>query len=77
MSLTSRVTFVALWVISILVVGVLASAQAQREANPAIAGADLGIRPDGLGASNAGCSSVRLQADEPRGSSTSRMMLRR
>jgi hypothetical protein len=32
MSLRGRVTFVALWVISILVVGVLASAQAQREA---------------------------------------------
>jgi len=32
MSLRGRVTFVALWVISILVVGVLGSAQARREA---------------------------------------------
>ena len=32
MSLRGRVTFVALWVISIFVVGVLGSAQAQREA---------------------------------------------
>jgi hypothetical protein len=54
MSFRSRVLFIALWVSSIVVVGVLVSAQSQapREADPAapvmvISGADLGFRPDG------------------------------
>jgi hypothetical protein len=64
MSLRSRVTFVALWVISILVVGVLASAQAQRQANPVIAGADLGFRPDGWkGKARTGTLMVRINGE--------------
>jgi hypothetical protein len=54
MSFRSRVMFIALWVLSIVVVGVLVSAQSQppREAAPGaavvvISGTDLGFRPDG------------------------------
>jgi hypothetical protein len=54
MSFRSRVVFIALWVLSVLIVGVLVSAQSQvpREADPGapaavISGSDLGFRPDG------------------------------
>jgi hypothetical protein len=57
-------TFVVLWVLSILVVGVLASAQAQREANPVITGADLGFRPDGWkGKARTGTLVVRVNGE--------------
>jgi hypothetical protein len=64
MSLRSRITFVVLWVLSILIVGVLASAQAQREANPVITGADLGFRPDGWkGKARTGTLVVRVNGE--------------
>jgi len=49
MSLKSRLMFIALWTVSVFVVGVLVSAQAQtrREPNPVISGADIGFRPEG------------------------------
>ena len=49
MSLKSRLMFIALWTVSVVVVGVLVSAQAQtrREPNPVISGADFGFRPEG------------------------------
>ena len=48
MSLKSRLMFIALWTVSVVVVGVLVSAQAQtrREPNPVISGADIGFRPE-------------------------------
>ena len=49
MSLKSRLTFIALWTMRSIVVGVLVSAQAQtrREPDPVISGADFGFRPEG------------------------------
>jgi len=55
MSLASRLTFIALWVLSVLVVGVIVSVSAQtpRDVIPpprppaVISGQDLGFVPDG------------------------------
>ena len=50
MSLSARVSFVVVWLVSLLVVGVLASAQSERRdpaPSPVISGADLGFRPEG------------------------------
>jgi hypothetical protein len=47
MSLRSRLTFVALWVVSVAVVGVLVSAQTRREPSPVLSGGDIGFRPEG------------------------------
>ena len=49
MSLKSRLLFIALWTVSVFVIGVLVSAQAQtrRDASPVISGADIGFRPEG------------------------------
>ena len=66
MSLKSRLTFVALWVASIVVVGVLVSAQAQtrREANAVISGADIGFRPEGWkGEARTGTFVVRINGE--------------
>jgi hypothetical protein len=64
MSLKSRLTFVALWVVSILIVGVLVSAQARREPNPVISGADIGFRPEGwTGTARTGTLMVRINGE--------------
>ena len=65
MSLKSRLTFIALWVLSILVVGVLVSAaQTRREPDPVIAGADIGFRPEGWnGKARTGTWMVRVNGD--------------
>ena len=66
MSFKSRLMFVALWVISIVVVGVLVSAQAQtrREPNPVISGADIGFRPEGWkGEARTGTFVVRINGE--------------
>jgi hypothetical protein len=72
MSLKSRLTFVALWVLSIVVVGVLVSAQTPREVvpptpatpGPVISGADLGFRPDGWkGKARTGTFVVRINGE--------------
>ena len=66
MSFKSRLMFVALWVISIVVVGVLVSAQAQtrREPNPVISGADMGFRPEGWkGEARMGTFVVRINGE--------------
>jgi hypothetical protein len=47
MSHLSRALFLGLWLLSLLVVGGLVSAQTRREAAPVISGSDLGFRPEG------------------------------
>jgi hypothetical protein len=64
MSLKSRLTFVALWVLSILVVAVLVSAQVRREPNPVISGGDIGFRPEGWkGTARTGTFMVRINGE--------------
>jgi hypothetical protein len=45
----ARIGFVLLWFVSLVLVGVLASAspQSRREPGPIISGADIGFRPEG------------------------------
>jgi len=47
MTFTARVSFVLLWLASLVLVGVFASAQTRREPGTIISGADIGFRPDG------------------------------
>ena len=64
MSLKSRLTFIVLWVVSILVVGVLVSAQVRREPNPVISGGDIGFRPEGWkGSARTGTFMVRINGE--------------
>jgi hypothetical protein len=64
MSLKSRLTFIGLWVLSILIVGVLVSAQARREPNPVISGSDIGFRPEGWnGTARTGTFMVRINGE--------------
>ena len=64
MSLESRLTFIALWVVSILVVGVLVSAQTRRDPNPVLSGADIGFRPEGWkGNARTGTFMVRINGE--------------
>ena len=43
----NRVVFLLLWMVSVVVVGTLVSAQVRREPSPVISGGDIGFRPDG------------------------------
>ena len=64
MSLKSRLTFIALWVVSIVVVGVLASAQTRRDPNAVLSGADIGFRPEGWkGNARTGTFVVRINGE--------------
>jgi hypothetical protein len=47
MTLTAHVSFVLLWLASLVLVGVFASAQTRREPGAILSGADIGFRPDG------------------------------
>ena len=47
MTFTARVSFVLLWLASLVLVGVFASAQTRSEPGAIISGADIGFRPDG------------------------------
>jgi hypothetical protein len=47
MSHLGRALFVALWLLSLFIVGGLVSAQTRREAGPVISGSELGFRPEG------------------------------
>jgi len=47
MTFTARVSFVLLWLASLVLVGVFASAQTRREPGAILSGADIGFRPDG------------------------------
>jgi hypothetical protein len=60
----SRMSVVVLWALSLLLTGVLASAQARREAAPVISGADIGFRPEGWnGKARTGTWLVRINGD--------------
>ena len=64
MSLRSRLAFVVLWVISLAVVGALASAQSRRDPGPVISGGDLGFRPEGWnGKARTGTWVVRINGE--------------
>jgi hypothetical protein len=64
MSLRSRLTFIALWVVSIAVVGALVTAQARREPDPVISGGDIGFRPEGWkGKARTGTFVVRINGE--------------
>ena len=65
MSLKSRLTFIALWVVSLVVVGVLlVSAQTPRDPDPVISGADIGFRPEGWkGKARTGTFVVRINGE--------------
>jgi hypothetical protein len=47
MTLQARIVMGLLWIVSLVVVGSIATAQTRREAVPVISGADIGFRPDG------------------------------
>jgi len=64
MSNQARVVFVLLWLLSLLVVGGLVSAQTRREPPAVISGQDLGFRPEGWnGKARTGTWVVRINGD--------------
>jgi hypothetical protein len=64
MSLRGRLIFACLWIISLVIVASLASAQVRRESAPVISGADLGFRPEGWqGKARTGTFVVRIDGE--------------
>jgi hypothetical protein len=66
MSIRSQIGFVLVWIVSLVVVGVLVSAQAQtrRDPAPVISGADIGFRPEGWrGKARTGTFVVRIDGE--------------
>ena len=67
MSLYARTVFAVLWVLSLLLVGALVSAQTQpfrRDPGPIVSGADIGFRPDGwIGQARTGTFVVRINGE--------------
>ena len=47
MTLQSRIVMAVLWIVSLVVVGSIATAQTRRDPAPVISGADIGFRPEG------------------------------
>jgi hypothetical protein len=47
MTVSSRVIFVVLWFVSLLVVGAVTAAQTRRDSSAVIAGENIGFRPEG------------------------------
>lgn len=47
MTLRVRIGMVLLWIVSLVVVGAIATAQTRRDPAPVISGADLGFKPEG------------------------------
>jgi hypothetical protein len=47
MAFRNRIVFLLLWMVSLVVVGTLVSAQVRRESSPVISGGDIGFRPEG------------------------------
>ena len=49
MSISSRIGLFVLWIVSLVIVGTLVSAQAQvrRDPAPVLSGGDIGFRPEG------------------------------
>jgi len=64
MSHQSRVVFVLLWLVSLLIVGAFASAQGRRESSAVISGNEIGFRPEGWnGKARTGTWLVRINGD--------------
>jgi hypothetical protein len=64
MTHTARVSFVLLWFASLVLVGVLASAQSRREPGPILSGTDIGFRPEGWkGQARTGTWLVRINGE--------------
>ena len=64
MTRTARISFVLLWIASLVLAGVLASAQTRRDPGPIISGADLGFRPEGWqGKARTGTWLVRINGE--------------
>jgi hypothetical protein len=60
----SRMSVVLLWALSLLLTGVLVSAQARRDTPPVISGGDVGFRPEGWnGKARTGTWMVRINGD--------------
>jgi hypothetical protein len=64
MLFTSRIAFALLWFASLVLVGVLVSAQTRREPGPIISGSDIGFRPEGWkGRARTGTWLVRINGE--------------
>lgn len=66
MSVSTRISLFALWIVSLFIVGTLVSAQTQNRRDPApvISGADIGFRPEGWrGAARTGTFVVRINGE--------------
>lgn len=59
-----RFSVVLLWLASLVLTGILASAQTGRDASPVISGADIGFRPEGWnGKARTGTWVVRINGE--------------
>jgi hypothetical protein len=75
MSFTTRVSLVLLWLASLVLVGVLASAQTRRDPGPIITGSDIGFQPDGWnGKRRTGTWMVRINGEWVEAVSTLRVV---
>ena len=64
MSSFGRLVFVLLWFASLVVVGIVVSAQTRREPAPVISGDDIGFRPEGWnGKARTGTFVVRVNGE--------------
>ncbi len=64
MTLQSRLVMALLWILSLLVVGTIATAQTRRDTAPIISGADIGFRPEGwLGKARTGTWMVKINGE--------------
>jgi hypothetical protein len=67
MSLSARLTFIVIWLVSLVVVGGIVSGQThvqQRDPGPIISGADIGFRPEGWnGKARTGTFMVRINGE--------------
>ena len=64
MARPKRFSVVVLWLASLVLTGILASAQARREAGAVISGADIGFRPEGWnGKARTGTWVVRINGE--------------
>lgn len=64
MSVRARILVAALWVLSLVGIGVIASAQPRRDPAAVISGSDLGFRPEGWrGKARTGTWVVRINGE--------------
>ena len=64
MTFQARVVMAVLWIVSLVVVGSIATAQTRREPAPVISGADIGFKPEGWqGNARTGMWMVRINGE--------------